>query len=413
MIGPDERDDCDKSYAALSWALLAGLFLQPFLPLSTPAVHLRRPVLPAVDGLRFAAAMHVVLIHSVATRWLPQPVYSAVRAGYTSTSALFILSGFILTWVYAGGDGRLRVPRRAFLVSRLSRLFPLLLLSQLLVLPLWPRTHEALGVWVPLALGLAGVQAWWPRMATVLNTPAWAVSVFCLSYLSFPWLLARFRALPARGLLLALLAAWWLCLLPGIVYHLPGEMTPLGMQTLYTFPLLRLPEFVFGVLLGRWLVMHGPLPPRQAAWAASIGAAGWLGWIAVASRFPIELIHNGLLAPVQGLLIVGLAYGGGVPARVLAWRPLRFLGERSLAIYLLHLPVLVWMQTLGLMPRESRVVSVAAFLVFVALTLAASVVASDWFVDPASRWLRRRFGGAGARGPTPAILPVPVVGPSA
>ena len=183
-------------------------------------------MLPAVDGLRFAAAMHVVVIHSVATRWLPPPVYSAARAGYTSTSALFILSGFILAWVYGGGDGRLNVPRRVLLVGRLSRLFPLLVLSQLLVLPLWVRTHGE--VWVPLALGVTGLQAWWPRMAMVLNTPAWAVSVFCLSYLALPWLLDRFRALSARGLLLALLAVWWLSMLPGIVYHFAGPADAAG-----------------------------------------------------------------------------------------------------------------------------------------------------------------------------------------
>ena len=353
--------------------------------------------------------MHVVLIHSVATRWLPQPVYSAVRAGYTSTSALFILSGFILTWVYAGYDGRLTVPRRKFLVARLSRLFPLLVISQLLVLPLWPISHRGESVWVPLALGLAGVQAWWPRMATVLNTPAWAVSVFCLSYLSLPWLLGRFRALSARGLLLALLAAWWLCMVPGIVYHLSGPPTPLRLQTLFTFPLLRFPEFVFGVLLALWLVARGPLSRRQAAWAASVGAAAWLAWIAVASRFAIELIHNGLLAPAQGLLIVGLAYGGGVPARVLSWRPLRKLGERSLAIYLLHLPILAWMQVLGMLPRYSRAVSVAGFLGFVAITLAVSVLVSDWFVGPASRWLRGRFGGDKQRTQASWPRPVPAI----
>jgi peptidoglycan/LPS O-acetylase OafA/YrhL len=140
-------------------------------------------VLPAVDGLRFAAALHVVLVHSVATRWLPFPLFSAVRAGYTSTSALFILSGFVLTWVYSGADGRLSVPPRRFMVARLSRLLPLLVVSQLLVLPLWPTTHAAKDLWFVLPLGLAGLQGWWPRMSMVLNTPAWAVSVFVLSYL--------------------------------------------------------------------------------------------------------------------------------------------------------------------------------------------------------------------------------------
>jgi peptidoglycan/LPS O-acetylase OafA/YrhL len=361
-------------------------------------------VLPAVDGLRLAAALHVVLIHGITTRWLPAPLYSAVRAGYTSTSALFILSGFILAWVYGGADGRLSVPLRGFLVARLSRLIPLLVLSQLLVLPLWLHARGGVEAWTAVALAFAGVQAWWPRMAMVMNTPAWAVSVFCLSYLAFPWLLERFRALSARALLVGLAGMWWVCMLPGIVYHLVGGVTGEGLQVLYTFPLLRLPEFVFGVLLARWLVTRGPLSPRQAAWAASAGAAGWLGWIAVAQRFPVELIHNGFLAPAQGLLIVGLACGGGLPAKVLAWRPLRRMGERSLAIYLLHLPILSWMQTLGAFPRQTRLGSVATYLAYLALTLALSAVVSDRFVTPVSAWLRRRFAGPGP------VLHVPLPG---
>ncbi|MFL5382294.1 MAG: acyltransferase family protein, partial [Longimicrobiaceae bacterium] len=355
--------------------------------------------------------MHVVLVHSLFMRWLPAPVYSAVRAGYTSTSALFILSGFILTWVYSGPDGGMNVPRRGFLVARLSRLFPLLLLSQLLVLPLWLRMHSGMDAWLPAALGATGMQAWWPPLSMVMNTPAWAVGVFCLSYVSLPWLLDRFRGLSGRALLLAMAAAWAVCLLPGIALHFAGEVTPAGLRTLYTFPLLRLPEFVFGVLLGRWLVARGPLSPRQAAWAASAGAAVWLGWIAVASRFPVELIHNGFLAPAQGLLIVGLAGAGGVPARVLSWRPLRMLGERSLAIYLLHLPILSWMQSLGALPRQTLAASAAFYAVYLTLTLGAAVLVSDHFVTPSARWLRLRFSGAGR--PSWAVPPARVLDPDA
>jgi peptidoglycan/LPS O-acetylase OafA/YrhL len=234
-----------------------------------------------------------------------------------------------------------------------------------------------------------------------MNTPAWAVGVFCLSYLAFPWLLERFRGLSGRALLAAMAAAWCASILPGAAYHLAGDVGPGGLQTLYTFPLLRLPEFVFGVLLGRWLLVRGPLSPRQAAWAASLGAAVWLGWISVVSRFPVELFHNGFLAPVQALLIVGLACGGGVPARVLSWRPVQGLGERSLAIYLLHLPMLAWAQSLGVLPRPTVAASAAAFLGYLALVLAAAFRVSDHFVDPVAGWLRR---AAASRRPA-AVVP--------
>lgn len=359
----------------------------------------RRPVLPAVNGLRFAAVMHVVLIHSIATRWLPFPLYSAIRAGYTSTSALFVLSGFILTWVYSGADGRLAVPRRTFLAGRLSRIFPLLVLSQLLTLPIWLQTHHGLDAWLAFGLSLTGQQGWVIPWATVLNTPAWAVGVFCASYLLLPWLLERIRGLSQRGLLVAMGVTWAACLLPGIALHVTGLATESARMALYTFPPLRLPEFVFGVLAGRFVIVHGPLPRRTAAWAATLGAAAWLGWISIASLFPIELIHNGLLAPAQALLIAGLAYGGGLPGRVLAWKPVRAMGTRSLAIYLLHLPLLAGMQTLGAFPRTSVAVSLAVYLAYVALTIGGAMVVADYFVDPIAARIRRRFA---ARRPSPS-----------
>jgi peptidoglycan/LPS O-acetylase OafA/YrhL len=359
----------------------------------------RRPVLPAVNGLRFVAAMHIVFIHSLKVRWFPVPLRSAIDAGYTSTSLLFILSGFVLTWVYQGEDGRLNVPRRQFLVARLSRIFPLMLVSQLLVLPLWLE-HRPFGpAMVGLALGLSGQQAWWPPLAHALNTPAWAVTVLCLNYALFPATLDLLRRIPARWHLAALGGAWVACLVPGAVFHQLGATSDDALRVLYTFPLIRGLEFVFGVMLGVWLTARGPLTRREAAWMAAAGTLAWAGWLCVAYRFPVELIHNGLLAPVQGMLIAGLAYGGGWIGRVLAAKPVRELGERGLSIFLLHLPLLAWTQRAGLLPLPSVAASMAVYAAYLAVTLTLSVVVTDRFVTPAARMLRLRFTPAPPRSP--------------
>jgi peptidoglycan/LPS O-acetylase OafA/YrhL len=361
-------------------------------------------VLPALNGLRFVAALHVVLIHSLRARWLPVPVRSAVDAGYTSTSLFFILSGFILAWVYAGADGRLNVPPRRFLVARFSRMYPLLVASQLLVIPLWlARPHGPWERWGVVALGLSGMQAWWPRMAEVLNTPAWTLTVLTLAYALFPGMLAAVRRLPRRALLPAMGAAWLACLVPGVVFHAIGGGDAAGLQTLYTWPLLRLPEFVFGVLLGAWFAGRAPLGARASAWGAAGATLAWGGWMAVAYRFPVELIHNGLLAPVHALLIVSLASGGGAIGAALSLRPLRSMGERAIAIYLLQIPVLSWAQTLGLFPRGTMLGTAAGFAVFIAAVLAASIAAHDLYVEPVSARIRRRWSGDGPRRPVPAM----------
>ena len=141
----------------------------------------RRPVLGAVNGLRFVAAVHIIFIHTLKVTWFPRPVRSVMDSGYSSTTLLFILSGFVLTWVYRGDDGRLNVPVRTFMVARFSRIFPLMVLSQLVVLPLWLAQRHSAEEWAGMIAGFTGQQAWWPRYAHVLNTPAWAVTVLCLA----------------------------------------------------------------------------------------------------------------------------------------------------------------------------------------------------------------------------------------
>jgi peptidoglycan/LPS O-acetylase OafA/YrhL len=350
-----------------------------------------RPLLPALQGLRLVAALHVLLVHSVQAQWLPAPVRSAIGAGHTSTSLLFILSGFVLTYVYSGADGRLRLPRRDFWVARFSRLAPLLVLSQLLVLPLWVHAHGWRGTWLPALLAISGQQGWHPRHAHVLNTPAWAVTFLCLAYALFPWLLERMRAVPERRLGAAIATAWAAALLPGAVYHLFLPHSAEGLRALFTFPLLRLPEFVVGMLAGRWFLARGPLPARKAAAWAAIGLAVWAAGTLVASRVPAALIHNGFFAPAQVMAVAGLASGGGAIGALLAWRPARGLGERAYALFLLHLPLLSWAQALGAFPRDTLAASAAAYAAYLAATVALSILVNDRFVDPASEWLRKRL----------------------
>jgi len=66
----------------------------------------RRPVLNALTGIRFIAALYVVLFHYLdpARLDLALPahfaVYHLVRYGYVGVSVFFVLSGFVLAYNY-------------------------------------------------------------------------------------------------------------------------------------------------------------------------------------------------------------------------------------------------------------------------------------------------------------------------
>jgi len=374
----------------------------------------RRAVLPAVNGLRFFAAAHVMLEHTVHARVLPAPVLAAVGAGYTSATLLLVLSGFILVYVYSDGDGRMTVPRREFWAARLSRIYPLFVLSQLLVLPLWMRTHGWGETWFPLAVGVSGTQAWFPSLAHVLNTPAWTISLLVLAYAAFPWLLERLRAVPVRRLPLAMGVAWALSAIPCLLFTHPG---PAGTRFLFSFPVMRFPEFLFGMLLGKWFLSR-PAPSGRASAAMVAGAlAGWGAVLAVIGRVPRPVAHNGLLAPVFALLLVGLASGhGGAVARLLSRPPLQRLGNAGIAIFLLHLPFIAWVEAAGWYPGPTTAASALVYAGYLAATLTLSIVTTERFVAPVSRWARRRFGCPRMAlpvlaAPLPVAIPVAAAAP--
>jgi peptidoglycan/LPS O-acetylase OafA/YrhL len=91
---------------------------------------------------------------------------------------------------------------------------------------------------------------------------------------------------------------------------------------------------VFGVVLAGL----DELIPRASQVRLLVGLGGfatiffllWLG-----SNIPYPVIHDGLLMPLFGCVIIGLS-GDNLLARALGIRPLVFVGEASYCLYLLH-----------------------------------------------------------------------------
>jgi peptidoglycan/LPS O-acetylase OafA/YrhL len=65
------------------------------------------------------------------------------------------------------------------------------------------------------------------------------------------------------------------------------------------------------------------------------GFAGIYALVALGPLVPYALIHEGLLMPLFGCIVLGLA-GNNPLAYALGWRPLVFVGEASYCLYLLH-----------------------------------------------------------------------------
>lgn len=354
-----------------------------FSPSSAASVP-GRPHLPAIDGLRFAAAMHIMLFHTVHIAGL-----RLVTWGSTSTSLFFILSGFVLAYAYTADEGGLRVPAREFWRRRFARLYPLSILSQLVVIPFVWHTYAPAERLPRAAAVLTGTQGWFPTIADSFNSPGWSVAVFAFCYLVFPLAAAATRGWSARRLAAAVAAVWVWCLLPVALYLWMGGGA-YWLAAINHHPFSRFPEFLFGVLLARLFVSLPGL--RLPRWTGAAALALLAGALLLLPEAVFPLAHNGLLAPLHALLIVGLAAGGSWLARALSTRPFREMGEASFAVFLLHVPIYAWVM-MPLAPHLAPLplpVRAAAYLGYLALTVAAAWTVQRRVADPIARALRGR-----------------------
>ena len=386
----------------------------------------RAPALPALTGVRFIAALIVVLYHFWPLLGLPAWL-DAVVDGRAAVSLFFVLSGAVMTYNYAGwfetGLGRWR----DFFWARFARLYPLhvvsLVLATLAVLLLSTSGRlEADGAsagvlglsWVLNALLL---HAWIPFWQVHLwIVPSWSISVEAFFYLVFPvatLVLARARLNPRRLVLVALLL-WGVEALAFdasiVAYALQSDALksdPWQLVRWSWWPPLRLPEFLIGCILGNLYAtgaLQRALAPRNGLWAAI--TLGTLVAVTVfvragpQSELLLRLNPYLLFTPLMAFLVAVLMAGPSWLSALLSKPALVILGEASYSLYLLHwLPYSV-LGPYG--PAQGHPPIGVAWLV-VLLTVAASLVTWAWFERPAKDRLRRlRTSRVGA--PVPAAL---------
>lgn len=95
-------------------------------------IPIARRRLDSLTGLRYFAALAVVLLHTVANRYVDAPLVDIpllgrpVEVGYLAVAFFFTLSGFVLAWNARSAD-----TKRAFYQRRFARVYPMHLLTAL------------------------------------------------------------------------------------------------------------------------------------------------------------------------------------------------------------------------------------------------------------------------------------------
>jgi peptidoglycan/LPS O-acetylase OafA/YrhL len=399
---------------------------------TAPAVPLpdlaRTPVrrLHALTTLRFFAAAAIVLNHSANVGLIPPNLFGRFLL-FQAVSFFFVLSGFILAYVYPHLETSRA--RGRFLLARFARVWPAhvttLLLTFLLVShPLGYPSRGPLDFLLALALNLAMLQSWvpLPRAYLSFNAVSWSISTEFAFYLFFPLLIHRWSRTWWWKLPLTALAAAAMILLaqrPGL--PLFAEATPdmLDRVTVvglvYTFPLARLFEFALGMsvallwrktsarTLSRPLAtllelaalalllanMHAAAP--FAAWAKSFPGIGDAGeqW----------LQEGGSVCLAFAFLILVIAREEGWIARLLSAPLGVLLGEISYSVYLMHQMLIQWRGH-----HADRLAAVPPWLVYSVywlLVLLSSFVIWAAVERPLRKWIVQGFPAWRRAAPTP------------
>jgi peptidoglycan/LPS O-acetylase OafA/YrhL len=282
-----------------------------------------------LDGLRAVAIAVVVLVHAAG---LPY-------GGVLGVDLFFVLSGFLITTLLLeelADTGR--VSLKGFYARRARRLFPAL--AVLLAFYVVVATMRGENGWRVVALG--GLYSGNVVQAFVNPDPIlghgldhlWSLGQEEQFYLLWPILLA----LLARSRRLVL----WLALITGtlVLYRIGLVLTGARHMRLYMGPDTHADGLTAGALLGALRFARGGLTVPE--WVGKSGGAAFLA--AVILR-PESSYWEGFGLPFVELacvMLVAAAVGGTDLARVLAWRPLVWVGVISYSLYLWHY-VIVWL----------------------------------------------------------------------
>lgn len=365
--------------------------------------------LPALTGVRAFAALMVLSLHAGQNfpSWLSS--HTLVQRGYLGVDLFFLLSGFIIAYVYLRDLVPLRAqPLGVFLWHRFIRLFPAHA-AVLLGLVVLIATVQSAGIKFNASQGwnyrdlpwhFLMVHAWGTTTVAGWNAPSWSISAEWFAYLMFPAVAAAALALPRRAVLPLAFAT-----LPSTALLFQFSEWQLESDWIGMPALVRVAsEFICGVLLYRVIMIDvAGLSSRKSD---GLAFGGLLGFCAGA----LLAVDEFLLVALLAVLIAGTSGPGAGVRAVFGCRPVVWLGEISYSTYVVHFPVLLVLRhgaehvgRLGL--AESEALRITMFLVSLAVVIGAAALLYYLVENPARRHLRNLFGTIVARPLQVAAVP--------
>lgn len=324
-----------------------------------------RSNLPALTSLRFFAAAAIFALHAEQIAGFPKGNF----AGFTlnqGVSFFYVLSGFILHYNYR--DGATQNGWMSFVTLRFCRLWPLHVAGLLLASALawadivsWYHAYLSL----PKLLGIIFMMhAWSPdnHVYFAINGVSWSLSVEMFFYACFPAVSRSASKSPLQTMALVSI--------PVAILLFFARATHVDLASgIYNInPLVRLPEFVTGILIAEWRArQHKPSIVNRRLWTSAeclsllvLALCNWVAPIAFSWAFAhlgisIGIYLRGFFSAIPCAAVIYIfSMQRGAVSGSMNWRPLILLGKASFALYVIHQPIQKFMavRLIGMNPWE-------------------------------------------------------------
>jgi peptidoglycan/LPS O-acetylase OafA/YrhL len=359
---------------------------------------IKKDRLAALSGLRCFAALNIVFFHFSNPKWFG-PFAPIVANGYTSVSFFLLMSGFILAYNYDARARAGRLKAKNFWIARFSRLYPVYVLALVVSLGMlvdeWhARTHAQFLLGITLTPLL--LQGWSPSLSTFWNTPAWTMCTEAFFYLIFPVVILLKRPKRLGALLLWMLFLWgcgmilpslYMYFKPDGIQHVTRYSDGFWIRALKFTPPPHIPSFFFGIALAD-LDSRLPRGARSRLWMGLLGIAAIYTILYYGKYMPFPMMHDGLMMPLFGLAILGLA-GHNFIARFFGFYPFVAVGQASYCLYILHFNLWNILHNTHVLNRLG-VAQYDPWLSY-ALLIGTAVLVMKFFEKPMQQLIRERY----------------------
>ncbi|MBC7447344.1 MAG: acyltransferase [Hymenobacteraceae bacterium] len=336
-----------------------------------------------LDSVRGLAAFTVLVYHFIGWRWateLPTKLAFIVVNGSDAVSLFFVLSGLVLSWRYFQEPaGTAPVPitwpaYRRYLTSRVIRLYGPFLIA-LALHYLYVHRNDAIDVL--LHDFFTNRYAWFEEALLIRGKhdhylPAWTLEVEVAGSLLLPFMVLLLRhdrrlflAFQVVALVLGGSFVFW-----GLFHFGLGLWLAYYYRAISTYDLRRVWWY-----RGRWGVYAAVFLFFGIRHIAKIWPFG-SAFDYVMGLLRLDMFH---LTGLAAAALLAIVINRPRLQRVLAIRPLVFLGTISYGVYLLH-----WLFVVGVMDKWDTYAArfggePRAYWVLLALTVAATLIASTIF----------------------------------